>query len=335
MLALTSVVPGTAADRGLARHTGAMTARPVAARWRPTAAGLLAAVAVTVLAACGGVDEEDAETVVVGVGSTVEQQVLAALTVVALEHAGFVAELRPELGDTRDLRRQARLGSIDLYWDYTGAAWALGLGQEHPPSEPLESYEAVREEDLRNDLVWLEPTEANATLTFFVRAEDLPADPPNGMHWLAGTVSTEAETLCVDDDFRRRPAGLPQLATEYYQMSLDRVRVVSADENEAIARVAAGQCFAGLATATAGAAYEAGLVPVADELGVFPAFVVTPVVRAEVLEQAPAIADALRPVTERLDTAALGQLNAEVVDADQEELARRFLADVLPPADDA
>jgi osmoprotectant transport system substrate-binding protein len=298
--------------------------RPGALAVRAVATALV----IVVLGACAS--EEPGDDLVVGVGSTVEQQVLAALTVVALEHAGYAPEVVTDLGDTVGLRRQARTGAIDLYWDYTGAAWALGLGQENPPAEPLESYDRVREADLEHGLVWLEPTEANATLAFFVRAAALPSDPPNGMGWLAGKLSADEETLCVDDDFRRRPGGLPQLATEYYHMSLDRVQVVSADEREAIAGVAEERCFAGLATATAGEAYRAGLTPVADELRVFPAFVVAPVVREEALEREPGMADALAPVVERLDTAALGSLNARAADADPEELAREFLAGVLP-----
>jgi osmoprotectant transport system substrate-binding protein len=292
---------------------------------RPVVA-LLVALALAV--AC--TPEASEADVVVGVGSTAEQQVLAALTVVALEHAGYAVEVRTDLGDTVALRRQAQAGGIDLYWDYTGAAWALGLDQENPPSEAWESYERVREADVANGLAWLEPTEANATLAFFVRYEDLPPEPPNGMGWLAGKLSGDEETLCVDDDFRRRPGGLPQLATEHYQMSLDRVEVISADQDEAIAGVIEGRCFAGLATATDAEAHRAGLVPVEDELGVFPAFVVAPVARAEVLEHDPSLAAALAPVIEHLDTAALGALNARAADADPEELAREFLADVLP-----
>ena len=279
-------------------------------------------------------EEGSGADVVIGVGSTVEQQVLAALTVVALEHAGYAVEVQTDLGDTVALRRQARAGGIDLYWDYTGAAWALGLGQENPPSDRRESYERVREADVASGLVWLEPTEANATLAFFVRAEDVPPEPPNGMGWLAGKLSADAETLCVDHDFRRRPGGLPQLATEYYQMSLDRVEVISADEQEAIAGVIGGRCFAGLATATDGEAHGAGLVPVEDELGVFPAFVVAPIAREAALEREPDLAEALAPVVEHLDTPALGGLNARAAEADPEELAREFLADVLPTAED-
>jgi osmoprotectant transport system substrate-binding protein len=284
------------------------------------------------LAACTSAPEEEvAPLVVIGVGSTVEQQVLAALTVVALEGQGVATEVRSDLGDTVALRRQALTEQIDLFWDYTGAAWALGLGQQNPPAAPVESYQRVAQEDQDNGLIWLEPTEANATLALFVRATDLPQPPePNGMDWLAGRLSVEEETLCIDDDFRRRPGGLEELAMAY-PMDLGRLDIVSADEEQAIAEVAAGRCFAGMATATSGEAQLAGLVPVADELGVFPAFVVAPVVREERLEELPEIAAALDGVTPRLDTAALARLNAEAEDgAEPEELARRFLADIVP-----
>jgi glycine betaine/choline ABC-type transport system substrate-binding protein len=106
---------------------------------------------------------------------------------------------------------------------------------------------------------------------------------------------------------------------------------VSADEAEAIEGVADGRCFAGLATATSGEAQLSGLVRVADELGVFPAFVVAPVVREERLEELPDITEALAAVTPWVDTAALARLNAEAESGtDPEELARRFLADTVP-----
>lgn len=301
--------------------------RPAPSRCPALAARLLAGAlaGALLLAACGDGHDVEGE-VVVGVGSTVEQQVLAALTVVALEQAGYAPAVVTGLGDTVSLRRRARSGAIDLYWDYTGAAWALGLGQENPPADPRESYERVREQDLQNGLTWLDPTDANATLAFFVRPEALPPEPPSGMGWLAGTLSAESETLCVDDDFRRRPGGLRQLATEHYPMSLERVSIVSADEERAVGHVASGRCFAGLATATSGSAHREGLVRVEDELRVFPAFVVAPVVRAGLLEEEPGVADALAPVVERLDTAALSELNAAAADTDPRELARAFLA---------
>ncbi len=283
------------------------------------------------LAACDRSEAESPPTVVIGVGSTVEQQVLAALTVVALEAEGLATDVRADLGDTVELRRQTLAGEIDLYWDYTGAAWGLGLGQQNPPAEPVESYQRVRQEDLANGLTWLEPTTANATLALFVRADDLPPDPqPNGMDWLAGQLSAGDRTLCVDDDFRRRPGGLAELAVAY-PMDLSRLEVISAAEEEAIERVTDGSCFAGLGTATSGVARNAGLVPVEDELGVFPAFIVAPVARTSTLEELPGIAAALQPVTSAIDTPRLALLNAEAERGiEPEVLARQFLGIEAP-----
>lgn len=297
----------------------------------------LAALAVVVAAGAGlslasGASEAD---IVVGVGSTVEHQVLAALTVAALDDAGVAVEARTGLGGTVGLRREALGGEVDLIWDHTGAAWALGLGQEAPPADPEESFERVRRADEDHGLVWLPPSRANATLALFVREETLPSpEEPRGMEWLAGVLSRGEGKLCADPDFISRPGGLESLA-EAYAMDLDRVEDVAATEEEAIAAVASGRCLAGLATATSGAARAAGLVPVADELRVFPAFVAAPVVRADALARVPAVAAALERVTERLDTPMLARLNALVEEgADPAVVADEVLEDAPPARSD-
>jgi osmoprotectant transport system substrate-binding protein len=286
----------------------------------------IAALAV-VLVGCTGPVQPGARPLIVGMGDSNEQRLLAALTVEALEQADLPVEVRPGLGDTVGLRREALRGNIDLLWDYTGAAWALGLLQHAPPADPHESYERVRSADERNDLVWLEPTAANATLALFVRADDLPpADEPRAMSWLAGVLSSEEHTpLCADRDFIARPGGLDALG-EAYDIARERLVVRPASESQAIAAVAEGECFAGLATATSGAARLAGLVPVSDDLGVFPAFVLAPVARADTLDHAPAVREALAPLIAILDTPTLATLNAEVEGGEEPEaLAARFL----------
>lgn len=285
---------------------------------------LAALAAVALLAAgCTQPAPERGRAVKIGVGSTDEQRVLAALTIAALDQAGIVAEPRTELGGTRRLRQEARRGTIDLYWDYTGAAWALGLGQQGPPADPGESYERVRDADARQGLMWLDPTQANATLALFVRAADQPQD--GTLTALARDLSTGGKRLCADPDFIDRPAGYEALADEYSIRQLIPLR--RASEREAIAAVADGTCLAGLATATSGEATRAGLVPVADDQRVFPAFIVAPVARADVLERLPEIAEALRPVTTALTTSSLSKLNAQLVTgADPQALAEAFLA---------
>ena len=270
-----------------------------------------------------------------GVGPTVEQRVLAAVTAEALARAGLSVRLEEVEGQTTTLRRRARADAIDLFWDYTGAAWALGLGERVPPAaDPLESYEQIRSADERNGLHWLSPSSANATLALFVRAEDLPAhDADRSLAWLAGRLSSGDARLCADPDFLQSPAGLSALAVEY-AINLDQVEQQPATEEEAVAAVAAGECFAGLATATSPQAVIEGLVPVADVQAVFPAFVAAPVMRSDDVALRRRVDAALAPVTAALDTATLARLNAEVQSGrDPTTVAASFVDAVVTSGD--
>lgn len=268
-------------------------------------------------------------TVVVGAGSTQEQSVLAALAVAALERAGFSPELRDDLGGTVDLRREAIQGNIDLFWGYTGAAWVMGLHEESPPADPTESYRRVRQADEGRGLVWLEPTDVNATLTLFVDSADLPEDRRRAtLSWVSSALSGGEGVLCADSDFVHRAGGLQALA-DAYAINRDQLKVRVRAEEEAIEGVAAGECFAGLATTTSGAARNAGLVPLEDDLVVFPAFVVAPVAREGVVERLPDLPDALEPVVTSLDTETLASVNAEVAaGADPSDLADRVIPEM-------
>jgi osmoprotectant transport system substrate-binding protein len=294
-------------------------------------------VAAVVAAVAGGIASACAEAgavpaVVIGAGTTDEQRLLAALAQESVQRAGVPVEVRGGLGGTTGLRRQALADQVDLYWDYTGAAWTLGLRETAPPADPLESWERVREADADQGLRWLEASSANATFALVVRRDDLPpADGQHGMGWLAGELSSGTRRLCADPDFIARVDGLDALAAEYGIDTAGMPRR-AASEDEAIAAVRAGDCFAGLATATSGAARAAGLVPVDDELRVFPAFVIAPVVRAGSPADHGAVIAALRQVTAALDTATMARLNAQVVDGeDPAAVARRFLDDLARP----
>lgn len=302
----------------------------------PLIARLLTALASCALAlgiaGCDDDERSEADAIAIGVGSTVEQQVLAALTVVALEDAGLEAELVVDLGDTVGVRREALRGEVDVHWGYTGAAWTLGLRQQDPPADPAESLARVRQEDRDRGLRWLEPSEANATLALFVREDAAPEGRAPTVGWLAREASARQRTLCVDPDFRDRPGGLADLAA-VHPMELDRVPVRGVDDEEAVRAVAEGECFAGLAPATSGAAHREGLVQARDELGIFPAFTVAPVVREEALEEVPELAEALGTITGVLDTSTLARLNAQVAEVDDPEEQQELVREELAPLD--
>lgn len=291
----------------------------------------LLAAAVCLLAACTLGRADAAPRIAVGVGSTTEQRVLAAITVLALDRAGMEPELRGDLGGTVGLRRAALAGTIDVYWDYTGAAWGLGMGQQAPPADPVDSFERVRRADEENGLTWLTPSRANATLALFVDAEALPPpDQPRGMGWLAGELSAGERALCADPDFLRRRGGMDALG-DAYSIDLGRLSTVGLREGAAIRAAASGRCFAALATATSGVARNAGLAPVADELDVFPAFVVGPVAREQRLAQVPDLAAVVEGVAALIDTETLATMSARAeAGEDPADVAEDVLAAARP-----
>ena len=318
---------GGAASEG-ARQRGTLGDVPLPTtsppRGRLGTALVAMAVLVLSLTACTTEVPEGA-AVRVGAGSTVEQRVLGALTQVALEQTGLTVAVVGDLGDTVDVRGVALADDVDVYWDYTGAAWTLALGRALPPADPGESFEAVRAADDDNGLRWLGPSGADASLTFFVRAGERPAEDGATISWLAGQLGGGAGGLCADAEFLERPGGYDALAAAY-AISTDLVPTTPTGTTKAMTAVATGECVAGLATTTSGTAVNAGLLPLRDDQGVFPALVLAPVVRTGGRADASGVALALEDLAGRLDSATLARLNAEVIaGADPVEVATDLL----------
>jgi osmoprotectant transport system substrate-binding protein len=274
----------------------------------------IAPLVLVVVLASSCADAADQSTVVrVGSGSTAEQQLLAALGAEVLERAGFDTVVQPALGDTTAVRAAALDGRIDVYWDYSGAAWTLALRLTSPPVDPQESFEAVAAEEDANGLLWLTRSGADARLAFFVPAEIRPEGTEGSLTWLAGRLGAEDGTVCADAEYFTAPAGYAYLA-DTYAIATDGVRTRDTSEEDAIAGTATGRCTTALAAATSGEASAAGLTPLIDDQGVFPSLVVAPVV----VESGRADGSAQRAVLEDLATSLttedLALMNAQVVE---------------------
>lgn len=264
--------------------------------------------------------EEPAPTPVrVASGPDPETVLLARTMAVLLELQGLPAEVVP-FSDARDARRALELGEVDVRPGYTGEAWLETLGRPDPPSDPGQSYVAVRDHDVDEGIVWLRPRlgegidepPANATFAFVVQGPPSVDADLRTMSQLASRLSEQPDALvCVDQEFGNRSDGLPAVLSAYSVRS-DRP-FLAADPEDAVLGVAAGDCLAGLTTATDGAAWRAGLRPLVDDLQVFPAFVPLPQIRVDAVTDRPLIRVALGPMSAELTTALLGGWNARVV----------------------
>lgn len=280
--------------------------------------------------------EAAAEALRVGSGPDAETALLAQTLVELLEIGGLPAEV-VGFSDALDARQALELGAVDVRPAYTGEAWLETLGQPDPPGDPLQSYLAVREHDREEDILWMRPrfldgiTEApaNATFAFVV------AGPPSidadltTVSQLATRLSERPDaTICVDEEFASRNDGLRAVLAAYSVRSDQPV--LAAEPEEAVLGVAAGDCLAGLTTATDGEAWRLGLRPLIDDLEVFPAFVPLPQVRQDVAANHPLLRGAIAPMATQLTTELLGAANAQVVvGASLEEVAAELARELL------
>ena len=295
-------------------------ARGVPAPTRLRVATLVVVVAVA--AGCQpGADEEptagSAPPVRVGTGQQDESRLLAGVMAELLTTAAVPVEV-VELADASDARRALELGDVDVVPAYTGEAWLEVLNRADPPSDQATSLARVAEADEAAGLVWLRPpitgdglTSPPADATFaFVVDDDGPHADVTTMSQLATRLGQLTRpVLCVDPAFAEREDGLP-VVLDAYSIAADSVEQLGTTPSEAVLGVAAGDCDAGLTSATDGTAWALGQRPLLDDLGVFPAFVVAPVVDEDDLARVEA---ALRPLTRGLTTARLGRWNARVV----------------------
>jgi osmoprotectant transport system substrate-binding protein len=275
----------------------------------------------TMLAGCaptGAADRPEVPPVRVAAGPDAESTLLGHVMAALLEAGGLPAEVVP-FADARDARRALDLGEVEARIGYTGEAWLETMGRADPPGDPIESFRAVRDHDAQAGIVWLRPVfsddpmgpPANATFAFVVQGPPSVDADLRTMSQLAARLSAQPDALvCVDREFAERPDGLSAVLSVYSVRS-DRP-FLAADPADAVLGVAAGECLAGLTTATDGDAWRSGLHPLVDDLRVFPAFVPLPQVREDALAVRPGLGPALGPMAANLSTRMLGRLNARV-----------------------
>lgn len=283
---------------------------------------------------------DEVEPVRVASGPDAETVLLAHTMAALIELHGLPAEV-VEFADAQASRVALERDRVDVRPGYTGEAWLEALGRPDPPSDPMESYLAVRDHDEREGILWLRPRAgdgvheppANATFAFVVQGPPSVDADLQTMSQLATRLSEQPDALvCVDQEFGERPDGLPAVLSAYSVRS-DRP-FLAADPEEAVLGVMAGDCLAGLTTATDGTVWRSGLRPLVDDLRVFPAFVPLPQMRVDAVTEHPEIRVALGPMAAYLSTAVLGGWNARVASGEPvEEVARDAARELMELAD--
>lgn len=273
------------------------------------------------LVACGG---DEGTAVRIGSKEFTEQHLLGNMYEMLLDDAGFDATYTA-MGGTAENQTALLEGEIDLYPEYTGTALLTHLGMEYDPSMSADDvYETVKAEyEDRWDLTLLEPTQFNNTYCLTMpeaRAQELGIQTVSDLQ-----ANAEGLVFGTTQEFIERSDGLPGLEEVYGTFNFEDV--VGLDPGLLYTGLDEGDIDVTTCFGTDGQIEAYNLVVLEDDKNFWPPYPAAPVIRQEVLDNNPEIADVLNGLSERLDGETMRRLNWEVSGNSREAdtVAREFL----------
>jgi osmoprotectant transport system substrate-binding protein len=275
--------------------------------------------------------------ITIGSKIDVEGSVLAQMIRLVLENDGFEVIDRSSFGTTSVVREALLAGEIDLYPEYTGTALTFFPEDAVPEGVSRDadaSYELVRELDAENGVTWLGRSPANNTWAIAVPQELAEEHNLATFADLARYLDEGHEfRLVASQEFVDREDALPAFEETYgFALSSEQLIILAGgDTTQTLTAAAQGidGANAGMAYGTDGAVAALGLVALTDPEGAVAIYQPAPIVRSEVYESYPELADLLDPLFAGLDEATLSRLNAQVqVEGENpEDVARDYLTE--------
>jgi glycine betaine/choline ABC-type transport system substrate-binding protein len=301
-----------------------------------TALSLVAVLGLLLGTVTGIAAQDNKPTVTVGSKQFTEQLILGELLAQLLEDAGYPVERQIGLAGT-DIVHQALVNDeVDTYVEYTGTGLLAILNMSLPAGTPTAGaaatpvagadavYDIVKDEYAKQfNVAWLDPLGFNNTYTLALtqeRAAELGVETISDLIAVSGDL-----TFGATQEFLTRPDGLPGLMETY--QGLQFADAQGFDPGLVYQAVDSGDVDVISAFATDGRIPALGLVTLEDDLGFFPPYYAAPLVRQELLDEDPAVADVLSSLAGLLDDQTMADLNAQVdVEGEEpEDVARAFL----------
>ncbi|BEO03945.1 glycine betaine ABC transporter substrate-binding protein [Serratia marcescens] len=245
-----------------------------------------------------------------------EQRILSAITVQYLRAKGFQVEPKTNLATV--ITRNAMINKqIDMTWEYTGTSLII-FNHINKRMTPQETYDTVKKLDAKLGLVWLQPADMNNTYAFAMQRQRAEKEQIRTMSQLVAKVEQVRRTdpkhnwlLGLDLEFAGRSDGLKPMQA-LYDMPLDRPQIRQMDPGLVYNAIRDGFVDAGLVYTTDGRVKGFDLQVLEDDKGYFPSYAVTPVVRADVLQNTPGLEAALNTLSKQFNNQVITELNARV-----------------------
>ena len=281
---------------------------------------LFTASLILVLGACGGKSAgsggaAQAEAGSAGTGSVIvgskdftENEIVAEIYALALEDAGFTVERKMNIAGSV-VHTSITSAEIDIYPEYTGTGLITILGMEALTDQDA-VYNSVKEAyNERFNITWLDYAEANDGQGLFISKKASDEDGITNISQLQA--NADKLRFCSQGEFDEREDGIPGLTKLYGEFNWKSSKIYDnglkwevVDNDEADVATAY--------TTEARLTETDKFVLLEDDKHMWPPYNLAPIVRNEVLEKYPEIADILNKVSAALDTETITKLNAQV-----------------------
>ncbi|MEO0988602.1 MAG: glycine betaine ABC transporter substrate-binding protein [Cyanobacteria bacterium J06639_14] len=286
--------------------------------------GVLVGASIVVTTACSGGGSSDAPKIRISSKEFTEQYVLGNLYEILLDESGFNAEYKPA-GGTSENHQAIVNGEIDIYPEYTGTALTTHLGMPFDSSMSAEVVYSTVKDTYAQDLglAVLDPTDFNNTWALVMtktRASELGIKTVSDISAKAGDL-----VFGTTQEFADRDDGLPGLKETYGGFNFKDI--VALDPGLLYAGIEEGEVDVTTGFGTDGQIVAYDLLVLEDDKSFWPPYPSIPVVRQEILDQYPEIADRLNELSAVIDADTMQTLNWEVAGNGREadEVAREFL----------
>ncbi|URQ62462.1 glycine betaine ABC transporter substrate-binding protein [Pantoea alhagi] len=260
-----------------------------------------------------------------------EQHILSAMTTLWLNKKGF--QVIPKTNIPVSIGRSAMLNKqIDMTWEYTGSSLII-FNHITTRMSSEQAYQTVKRLDGKLGLIWLNPAPMNNTYAFAMQRQRAEKEHITTVSQLVARIEQIRKQdpahnwmLGLDLEFAGRADGLKPLQ-KLYGLTLDRPQIRQMDPGLVYNAIRDGFVEAGLVYTTDGRVKGFDLKILEDDKHFFPSYNVTPLVRKEVLEANPGLAEALNQLSALITDDVITELNKRV-DIDHQspqQVARDFL----------
>lgn len=248
-----------------------------------------------------------------------EGGLLGQVILILLESHDIPVEDKTALGATNVVRQAIIAGEVDIYPEYTGNGYYFFEGTDPKTwKNAQKAYETVSRLDLeQNGIVWLEPAPANNTWAIASRRDLAEREGLKTLEDFADYVNSGGKVrLACSEEFASRPDVLPAFEKAYgFRLEKDQLLILSggntAQTEQAASMGTDGVNFA-MAYGTDGGISVLDLVVLEDSKGVQPVYEPAPIIREDILERYPEIAEILAPVFRNLGMKTLQELNGKI-----------------------